>query len=54
MGSTIATATLVDHDGTVLWMNQTTMPMELRTPEGIENLLKVLLDGLPTDRPPAP
>lgn len=54
MGSTIATATLVDHKGNVLWMNQTTMPMELRTPEGIENLLKVLLDGLPTSPPSAP
>jgi hypothetical protein len=51
MGSTLATATLVDHNGRVLWMNQSVMPLDLRTPEGIERLLDVLLAGLPTAPP---
>ncbi len=47
MGSTIATAALVDHDGNVLWMNQTLLSKDLRNPEGIEALLDELLVGLP-------
>lgn len=51
MGSTVATAALVDHDGTVLWLNQSTYAPDLRTPEGIEILLNDLLRGLPSVPP---
>ncbi|GAB5559722.1 MAG: hypothetical protein SynsKO_13690 [Synoicihabitans sp.] len=47
MGSTLATAALVDHDGNVLWMNQTLMAKDLRNEEGIAALLEELLSGLP-------
>ncbi|MCC5022238.1 MAG: hypothetical protein J6386_05295 [Candidatus Synoicihabitans palmerolidicus] len=47
MGSTVATAVLVDHDGKVLWMNQSMIGLDLRTPEGIDRLLNELLAGLP-------
>jgi hypothetical protein len=49
MGSTVAMATLVNHDGQVIWMNQTTLAPDLRKEEGINALLDILLQGLPSE-----
>ncbi|WP_324726030.1 hypothetical protein [Actomonas aquatica] len=51
MGSTLATAALVDDEGHVLWINQVTVAPDLRTPEGIAQLVSDLLRGLPAPIP---
>ncbi len=54
MGSTLATAALVDDEGRVLWVNQVAVAPDLRTREGIEQLVRDLFVGLPTELPAAP
>ena len=47
MGSSLAAAALVDHDGRVIWMNEMSVNYDLRTPAGLERFLEQLLHDLP-------
>lgn len=48
MGQTVATAALIDHEGHVLWLNQSVVAKDLRDEAGITQLLDDLLQGLPS------
>lgn len=51
MGVDVSSAALVENDGTVLWFNQILGGGDPRTPEGARELVKHLLDGLPSGAP---